>query len=118
MLSGLAMLPGWFFQKRARFSAALVFFFFAPVLAAETVEIKIAGQRFVPAQVRIKAGDSVRWLNEEKRSNHSVAFPEEGALESERIFPGEHWQRIFTRPGIYPYRCGPHPEMTGVIHVE
>ena len=118
MLSGLAMLSGWFFQKRVRPCAVLVFFFCSLPVGAETVEVRIVGQRFVPAQVVIKARDTVRWLNEEKRSNHSVLFSDEDGLESERIFPGESWQRVFNRPGTYPYRCGPHPEMTGSVHVE
>ena len=37
--------------------------------------------------------------------------------ESERLFPDESWQREFTQAGRYPYTCGPHPEMKGVVIV-
>lgn len=86
---------------------------------AQTVyEVNIRDYRFAPAEVRIKAGDSVRWLNGEKRTSHSVVFPAEGGLESERMFPGESWQRRFVRSGRHDYQCGPHPEMKGVVVVE
>jgi plastocyanin len=84
--------------------------------AAETVEVTIQNFRFVPARVSIRAGDTVRWSNQEKRASHSVLFTAE-ALESERLFPDESWSRRFERPGSHAYRCGPHPEMEGVVEV-
>lgn len=84
---------------------------------AATVEVEIADYRFVPAEVRIKVGDSVRWINREKRTSHSVLFVASGQ-ESERLFPVESWEKLFDRSGSHVYRCGPHPEMQGVVHVE
>ena len=83
---------------------------------AETVEVAIRDFRFEPARVSIRAGDTVRWTNHEKRASHSVLFPA-GALESERLFPGESWSRRFDSPGSQVYHCGPHPEMEGVVEV-
>ncbi len=116
-------------MKRVLALLALVLFF-APALAADgipqregaltpqTVEVTIRDYRFSPAEVRIKAGDTVKWTNREKRTSHSVLFPAENGLESERLFPDEHWQRTFTQPGSYSYRCGPHEEMKGLVLVE
>ena len=87
-------------------------------LALQTVEVTIKDYRFSPAEVRIKAGDTVKWINQEKRTSHSVLFPAENGLESERLFPDERWQRTFTQPGSYSYRCGPHEEMKGLVLVE
>lgn len=84
--------------------------------SAETVEVTIQNFRFVPARVAIQPGDTVRWTNQEKRTSHSVLFTAE-ALESERLFPGESWSRRFDSPGRQAYRCGPHPEMEGVVEV-
>lgn len=86
-----------------------------PVLA-DTVEVVIDKMKFLPGQVKIKVGDSVKWINQEKRNNHSVRFESE-KLESERFFPGESWSRTFDKAGVYPYICGPHPEMTGQVEV-
>lgn len=90
----------------------------ASAMTQQTVEVAIQDYRFSPQEVRIKAGDTVRWVNREKRTSHSVLFPAENGLESERIFPQERWQRSFALPGTYAYRCGPHEEMKGLIVVE
>lgn len=87
-------------------------------VARQTVEVTIQDYKFLPAEVRIKAGDTVKWTNREKRTSHSVLFPAENGLESERIFPDESWQRTFAQPGTYRYRCGPHEEMKGLVVVE
>lgn len=81
------------------------------------VEVAIENMRFDPPALKIKAGTVVIWVNREKRTNHSVLFEQENGLESDRLFPGETWRRTFERPGSYPYRCGPHPEMRGLIEV-
>lgn len=86
-------------------------------LADSVAEVRIEGYKFLPPAVTIKAGDSVRWTNHEKRTSHSVVFPAEGGLESDRLFPDESYQRRFERAGRYEYHCGPHPEMTGVVVV-
>jgi plastocyanin len=89
----------------------------APAPGAQTVEVQIRDYRFEPATVTIRAGDTVRWINAEKRVSHSVYFTSP-ALESERLFPGEAWSRTFPEAGRQPYRCGPHPEMEGMVVVE
>ena len=86
-------------------------------LAEQLVDVFIEGYQYQPAEVTIRAGDSVRWTNHEKRTSHSVLFPRDGGLESERLFPQESWQRRFEKPGRYDYHCGPHPEMKGVVVV-
>jgi plastocyanin len=85
--------------------------------AGEVVEISINKMQFTPQTIQVKAGTTVKWVNNEKRTNHSVFFEQEGLPESDRLFSGESWQRTFDKPGSYPYRCGPHPEMTGVVEV-
>ncbi|WP_162888713.1 plastocyanin/azurin family copper-binding protein [Dechloromonas sp. HYN0024] len=86
-------------------------------LAGQEVEVRIDGYHYVPASVSISVGDRVRWVNHEKRTSHSVVFPGEAGLESERMFPDESWVRDFDTPGRYNYHCGPHPEMEGVVVV-
>lgn len=99
--------------------------FWVPVLLAlsvnawaETVVVHIENYTYTPATVRIKPGDTVRWVNDEKRTSHSILFPAENNSESERLFPGEFWERKFTKKGRYAYLCGPHPEMKGAVIVD
>lgn len=79
--------------------------------------VEIRDYKFVPETLTVKAGTTVRWINQEKRTTHSVLFTGAGGFESERMFPGESWERRFDQPGTHPYTCGPHPEMKGRIHV-
>ena len=85
------------------------------VWAAEH-EVQILKYTFTPAELTIKPGDTVTWLNVEKRVSHSVLFSATGE-ESERFFPGEQWSRTFDQAGRFDYRCGPHPEMKGAVIV-
>ena len=82
------------------------------------MEVEIFKYQFLPQEIRVKAGDTVRWTNKEKRQYHSVWFEQIGEPEPSYIFPGETYQRTFDTAGTYPYRCGPHKEMTGIVRVE
>jgi plastocyanin len=88
-----------------------------PVRAEETARVSMDRNLFTPQVLRVKPGTTVEWVNDEKRTSHSVFFEKEGLPESDRLFPGESWKRTFDKPGAYPYRCGPHPEMVGTIEV-
>lgn len=85
---------------------------------ADTVEVRIENMQFVPAEVRIKSGDTVVWKSYQKRGYHTVWFKREGLSESDPMFPDESWQRKFEAKGEHPYECGPHPEMSGRVIVE
>lgn len=82
---------------------------------AENATVSIDKYQFIPPKVTIKVGDSVTWINNEKRTSHSVLF--EDIPESDRFFPEEKWERKFDKPGKYPYTCGPHREMKGEVEV-
>lgn len=79
-------------------------------------EVSISDYKYQPAEIRIRPGDTVTWVNREKRTSHSVLFVANGE-ESERFFPAEKWSHTFPATGRFEYRCGPHPEMTGVVIV-
>ena len=85
---------------------------------ADTLEVSIINMKYEPEVLTIKPGDTVRWVNKEKRTYHSVLFKAEGLPESEPLFPGETHERHFDQPGTFPYECGPHPHMHGQILVK
>ena len=90
-----------------------------PLRAAEpqTVEVRITDYRFEPAELTIRVGTTVRWINAERRTSHSILLHGEHGFESERFFPDEHFEHRFDVPGVYTYGCGPHTEMHGEIVV-
>jgi len=74
--------------------------------------------KFIPQEITIKPGQTLRWENREKRQYHSVWFQALGEAEPEDyLFPEDSYERSFDKPGIYSYRCGPHPEMIGTVTV-
>jgi plastocyanin len=85
------------------------------------VIVKLYKYNFCPANVTVKPGTTVRWINVDKRTSHSVWLKEATVPESERFFPEETWQYTFENPGKYPYLCGPHWKdegMLGFVKVE
>jgi plastocyanin len=91
---------------------------FTHQLMAAEIEVIIKKFKFIPAEVTIHKGDKIIWVNKEKRQYHSVWFEQSGDPEPGYFFPGESYTRQFEKTGSFPYRCGPHPEMTGIVHVK
>ena len=80
--------------------------------------VTIMDFKFVPQEITIKRGQTLRWENREKRQYHSVWFEALGEEEpDDYLFPDDSYERAFTKMGSFPYRCGPHPEMTGTVTV-
>ncbi len=86
----------------------------------EAVIVELIKFKFVPAELTVKVGTTVRWVNKEKRQYHSVWFREQGDTEADYFFPGETYERTFNEPGDFPYVCEPHEKdsnMVGIVHV-
>ncbi|MCC7150576.1 MAG: cupredoxin domain-containing protein [Rubrivivax sp.] len=85
--------------------------------AGSVVVVEIRDYKYIPQNLTVKAGTTVRWVNAEKRTTHTVRFDGPDGMESERLFPGDTFERRFDKPARYAYICGPHPEMKGLIEV-
>ena len=92
---------------------------FSPLTFAgeDNPQVSIKDFKFIPQEITIKRGQTINWANREKRQYHSVWFEALGEEEPNYIFPDESYEREFKQTGTFPYRCGPHPEMTGTVHV-
>ncbi|MFE3188630.1 cupredoxin family copper-binding protein [Nocardia sp. NPDC059240] len=84
--------------------------------AAVTVEVK--DMKFSPADVTIKAGDTVTWKFDDSRP-HDVQGVGDTSLgiNSPIIHKGE-WSHTFTTAGTYRYICSLHPDMKGTVTVQ
>ena len=78
--------------------------------------VKITQYKFATDTVRIPAGATVVWANDDV-AEHTVTFDgtEPG---SPTIAPSGTFSHRFDRPGTYPYHCTPHPFMKGVVVVK
>ena len=104
--------------KRAILLFILGIFAQGVIAGGETNLVIIKDYKFVPQEITIKKGQTLRWENREKRQYHSVWFEALGEEEPEDyLFPEDSYEREFKQTGSFPYRCGPHPEMTGTVHV-
>lgn len=70
---------------------------------------------FTPQNVTIHAGSIVRWTNMGARTHTSTS--DTGEWDSGNLNTNEFYQRAFTTPGVYPYRCTIHPGMIGTVTV-
>lgn len=77
--------------------------------------------RFCPENLSVPVGTTVRWVNVDKRTSHSVILPDEDVPESDRLFPEETFEFTFLTAGPpQSYLCGPHwetQEMIGKVTV-
>lgn len=71
--------------------------------------VKMYKYTFCPAVLKVKQGTTVRWVNVDKRTSHSVWFKEQGKEESDRLFSEENVEiKLDFPPGDLGYICGPH----------
>lgn len=88
----------------------------------ETV-VHIKDFSFTPDVVMVKAGHSVRWVNEDV-ANHTVTAGAPGNRSDEQeefasglLVKGDSFTHRFSSPGEYPYFCSVHDVMTGKVLV-
>ena len=73
--------------------------------------VKMYKYTFCPTVLKVKQGTTVRWVNVDKRTSHSVWFKEQGKEESDRLFSEETVEiKLDFPPGDLGYICGPHSE--------
>ena len=83
--------------------------------ATAAADVRIAQMRFGTDTVRIAAGQTVQWTNDDELA-HTVTFQDGGG--STPIPKGGSFSRTFDQPGTYAYYCTPHPFMRGVVIVQ
>ncbi|MGV6847935.1 MAG: cupredoxin domain-containing protein [Marinibacterium sp.] len=93
----------------------------SPEAAQDAEVVLMYKYHFCPAEITVKAGTTVRWVNVDKRTSHSVLLKDGSQPESDRVFPEETIEMTFLSPGPQNYLCGPHWEtqnMVGMVTVE
>ena len=75
--------------------------------------------KFVPDNVVIKKGDTVRWTNTDEIIHVFASMPFIGrsGLYAGNVEPGDNWEYTFTEAGEYFYICFIHRGMIGKITV-
>lgn len=77
--------------------------------------VKMYKYSFCPQELTVPLGTTVRWVNVDKRTSHSVLVQGSGEPESDRAFPEESIEFTFLTDGPQEILCGPHWETQDMI---
>ncbi len=98
----------------ARAIAALLLAW-VPAAWCATHTVVIEGMRFQPAELAVKRGDRVVWVNRDVVPHTATAGR---AFDSPPIAPGASWTTTLKRHGRHDYRCSLHPMMKASLVVQ
>jgi plastocyanin len=90
----------------------------APPAAAGLPVVFIKQFAYVPAQLHVRAGDRVAWVNCESDGTPHTATADDASFDSAIINQNEVYIRAFPSAGTVPYHCGLHPFMKAAVVVE
>ncbi|MBT3922755.1 MAG: hypothetical protein HOF21_09290 [Nitrospina sp.] len=97
----------------------LILIFGSGVGWAETVEVKIIKSTFIPAVIKVKKGDTVRWVNTEELL-HTVTSGKAPMPDKEfnAAYVKKEFEVTMDKSGFFDYYCELHPAiMRGVVIV-
>jgi plastocyanin len=84
-------------------------------------EVVMQGDVFTPGSLTVTAGTTVRWINRDNHL-HTVTAGAPGApsglFDSGNIGANGDFTFTFSQAGTFPYFCGHHAGMAGIIVVE
>lgn len=83
--------------------------------AKANVTVRIRDLQYEPANVSVKVGDSVTWINADDR-DHTVQAVD-NSFNSGNLKPGQSFTFVFENPGSFQYECAYHPRMRGTVQV-
>jgi plastocyanin len=81
--------------------------------AGTTVEMRKLA--FVPAEVTVKAGARITFVNADLVPHTATA--RDGSFDSSTLKAGENVDIVVASVGDVPFFCRFHPHMTGILHV-
>ena len=81
-----------------------------------THRVTIDATSFAPAQLTIRAGDSVVWMNRDIIPHTATQSGGKG-FDSGTLKSGDAWKHTFKTAGEVAYICTFHPTMKGTVKV-
>lgn len=79
-------------------------------------DVTIQNFAFSPATLTVKAGTTVKWVNQDSATHQVVS--DTGLFNSGDLSKGQSFSFTFNQTGTYAYHCMIHPSMTGSIVVQ
>jgi plastocyanin len=82
-----------------------------------TRTVLIQNFSFKPAQITIKRGTKVTWINKDS-TTHTATANNGRSFDSGRLRPGQRYTHTFKSAGKKSYHCEIHSDMKGTITVK
>jgi plastocyanin len=82
-----------------------------------TRTVLIQNFSFNPANITIKRGTKVIWINRDSTA-HTATANNGRSFDSGRLGPGQRFSHTFKRAGKKSYHCEIHPDMKGSVTVK
>ncbi|WP_052287615.1 cupredoxin family copper-binding protein [Streptomyces sp. 769] len=89
----------------------------APAVPVTGNVVAIKNFAFSPATLKVKAGTTVTWTNQDTDAHTVTSAGSGGPLHSAALATHATYSYTFTKPGTYAYLCTIHPFMTGTVEV-
>ncbi|MBR0797823.1 methylamine utilization protein [Bradyrhizobium jicamae] len=87
-------------------------------LGSAPYSISQKDQAFRPADISIKRGESLRFINDDgELLHHAYLSSDTFNFDSGDQQPGSKFDVVFSVPGDYTVLCGIHPKMKLTVHV-
>jgi plastocyanin len=86
------------------------------IAAAEEHIVEMNGLEFSPAELVIRVGDTVTWVNLDVMAHTTTSA--DGSWDSGSMTKGDEWSFTFDDAGVFAYDCTFHPTMRGMVVVE
>ncbi len=103
--------------------AAATAAFFAAFLAsgaalADEVMVHVGHGSIHPAEIKLKAGDSVVFHNMDEMPGGHTVVVDDGSHQSPPLAKDEKWKHTFEKPGSYGVHVKEHPDAKAKVFVE
>ncbi|HVX58619.1 MAG TPA: cupredoxin family copper-binding protein [Candidatus Saccharimonadales bacterium] len=82
-----------------------------------TNSVTIQNFAFSPADITVKAGTKVTWINQDSTAHTVTETDSQVGPNSGDLAQGESYSFTFAKAGTYHYHCSIHSEMTGTVTV-
>ncbi|MET8956757.1 cupredoxin family copper-binding protein [Streptomyces sp. NPDC004533] len=89
----------------------------APAAPVNGNAVAIKNFAFSPTTLKVKAGTTVTWTNQDTDPHTVTSTGSGGPLHSAALATHATYSYTFTKPGTYAYLCTIHPFMTGTVEV-
>ncbi len=105
-------------MRRSLALAAVLVLFAAPIAASAETMVHVGHNRLEPADVTIKAGETVTFHNQDKMPGGHTIVSDDETFSSPALDQDETWSHTFEEAGSFPYHIQQHPDAMGTVTVE